>query len=63
MIDVPNADYSSVCEEDENSISFIYTNRTPLRNEVNYKIHCAFPFLTLTAVTIQVQGTKQHLFS
>ena len=57
--DVSNTDYSSFCEEDENSISFIYTIRTPLRNEINYGINCIFPVSASTIINIQVQGTMQ----
>ena len=41
--DVSNAEYSSVCEENGNSITLTYTMRTPLRNDVNYQISCVFP--------------------
>ena len=56
--DVSNAEYSSVCEEDGNSITFTYTTRTPLRDEVVYGVFCFFPNLITTAITIQAQGTK-----
>ena len=59
LANVSNADYSSFCEEDGNFISFIYTIRAPLRNEVYYEIGCAFPASIWTAITIQVQGMNQ----
>ena len=52
LADVSNADYSSFCEEDGNSISFIYTIQTPLRNEVNYGTECVFFDTILTEITI-----------
>ena len=57
-LDVSNAEYSSVCEEDENSITFTYTIRTPLRDEVDYGVTCFFPKEVATTITVQVQGTK-----
>ena len=64
LANVSNADYSSFCGEDGNSISFIYTIRSPLRNEVNYEIDCFFPAAEIfTAITIQIQGMDQYCWN
>ena len=56
--DVSNAKYSSVCEDVGNSITFTYTIRTPLRDDVNYDIVCNFPAPISATITAQVQGTS-----
>jgi len=58
--DVSNEEFSSVCEQNEESIIFTYTIRSSLLTNTNFRVHCSFPLLIEDDISIYVQGSKEY---
>ena len=51
-----NAEYSSHCEENDDTIKFTYTILPPVLDDINYEVVCSFPKQFWKAISIQVKG-------
>ena len=52
---ISNDQYGGVCSKTENVVTFTFTIKTTLRNDVNYEVNCAFPISVIEAITVEVQ--------
>ena len=53
--------YSEVCLETGNVVTFIFTIKIPIHNEVNFYVDCGFPASVTESITIQVEGKRLHI--
>ena len=53
--------YSEVCLETGNVVTFIFTIKIPIYNEVNFYVDCSFPASVTDSITIQVKGKRLHI--
>ena len=63
IVEDSNDDYRAVCEETGNAIIFTLTIKTPLSQNVNFEVVCAFPKNVGETIVIQVQGTTIFVFA
>jgi len=53
-----DVEFSSVCEQTENSITLTYTIRSPLFSEARFAVSCLFSNTISEVVIIDVQGNE-----
>jgi len=54
--DVSNNQFNTVCQKNGNMITFTYTIKSPLHENMNYLVACFLPSIEQKVITLQVQG-------